>query len=80
MAMDNIHVRIKARIFQAGATQEQIAHVMRMESSLFSRILRGLRPMPPNFETDVLAALDRVVAAENAAQQERERVLAEGER
>ena len=37
-----------------------------MESSLFSRILRGLRPMPPNFETDVLAALDRVVAAENA--------------
>ena len=29
---------------------------------------------------DVLAALDRVVAAENAAQQERERVLAEGER
>ena len=36
--------------------------------------------MPPNFETDVLAALDRVLAAENAAQKERERVLAEGER
>ena len=78
MSMDNIHVRIKGRIFRAGVTQEQIAQAMGIEPTLFSRILRGLRPMPEGFEQRIHATLDRLEAAEKAAQNARERALAEG--
>ncbi len=42
-----------------------------------SHILNGHRPMPEDFEAQVHTALDRLEAAEKAAQKERERVLAE---
>ena len=51
---------------------------MGIEPTLFSRILRGLRPMPEGFEGQVMATLDRLGAAEQAAAEARERVLAEG--
>ena len=49
---------------------------MGIEPTLFSRILRGIRPMPEGFEERVHAALDRLEAAEKAAQEAREKVLA----
>ena len=73
--MDTIHIEIKSRIFQSGVTQEQVARVMSIEASLFSRILRGLRPMPAGFEDGVIAALALLGEAERAAREARESVL-----
>ena len=44
----------------------------------FSRYLRGLRPPPEGFEEQVTAMLDRLEAAEQAAQEAWARVLGEG--
>ena len=46
-----------------------------MNPTLFSRILRGLRPEPADFERRVTAALDRLEQAEQAAEKARQKVL-----
>ena len=76
--MDTIHVRIKSKIFKAGATQAQVAHVLGVDPSLFSRIVKGFRPMPADFEKCVDAALDRLERAEKAGRKAYEKALAEG--
>ena len=68
---------IKARIVQMGITQERLAVVLDIDPSLLGRYLRGIRPMPEGFEKRVHATLDRLEEAEKAAQEARERVLAE---
>ena len=73
--MANIHVRVKTKLITAGLTQEQVADVMGIESSRFSRILRGTRPMPEAFEKRVDAAIELVIRAEQAAIEARLRVL-----
>ncbi len=69
--MDNL----KTRITSFPLSQEQIALKAGYEPSLFSRILRGLRPEPKDFERRVTAALDRLEQAEQAADKARQRVL-----
>ena len=66
---------IKTRIASFPLSQEQIALKAGYEPSLFSRILRGLRPEPADFERRVTAALDRLEQAERAADKARQRVL-----
>ena len=51
-----------------------------MHETLLNAILRGRREAPEGFEARVHAALDRLEAAERAAEEARERVLAEGEK
>lgn len=64
-----------------GIIQERLAKEVGINQSLLSRILSGLRPTPPGFEVKVAAALDRLEAAEKAAQEAREKVLSgEGRR
>ena len=70
------HPNIKARIFQLGISQERVALAAGYDPTLFSRILNGIRPTPPDFEARVNATLDRLEAAEKAATEARERVLA----
>ena len=71
--MDGLHVR--NRVTLSSTSQERIAREAGYEPSVFSRILRGLRPEPPDFEPRVTAALDRLERAEKAAQEARQRVL-----
>ena len=49
-----------------------------IDRSLLSRYLRGLRKPPEGFEARLNATLDRLEAAERAANEARERVLAGG--
>ena len=70
--------RTKIRIFQLGISQERVAQAAGYDPTLFSRYLRGLRPPPPGFFEKVNTALDRLEAAEKAAQEAREKVLNEG--
>ena len=70
---------IRTRIFQLGISQERVALAAGYDPTLFSRILNGIRPTPPGFEERVNATLDRLEAAEKAATEARERVLAETE-
>ncbi len=69
---------VTARIALNRLTQERVALAAGYEPSLFSRILRGLRPEPPDFEARATAALDRLEAAEQAADEARAKVLAGG--
>ena len=71
--------QLRARIARLGVRQGEVAHLSGIEESRFSRILRGRRPAPPDFEARVQATLDRLEAAEQAAEEARERVLADSE-
>ncbi len=66
---------LKTRIASFPLSQEQIALKAGYEPSLFSRILRGLRPEPADFAQRVTAALDRLEEAERAADTARQKVL-----
>ena len=70
-------VKIKTEIFLARLTQESVAHVMGIHPALFSRILRDLRAMPEDFEERAIEAIDLLKRAERAAQEAREKILAE---
>ena len=76
--MDEVHVRIKSKIFEAGVTQAQVAQVLGIDPSLFSRIVKGLRSMPADFEADVDTALDKLKRAKKAGRKAYEKVLAKG--
>ena len=69
---------IQTRIASFPLSQEQIALKAGYEPSLFSRILRGLRPEPADFARRVTAALDRLERAELAADRARQKVLGKG--
>ena len=69
---------IRTRIFQLGLTQERVARAVGYDPTLFSRILNGLRRVPDGFEARVHRTLDRLEAAERAAEEARARVLAGG--
>lgn len=70
---------IRARIAYLDLTREQVAMAMGMERSALSRYLNGTRPMPDGMEARIHATLDKLERAEQAAQEARERVLAEEE-
>ena len=68
---------IKARLAYLGITQERLALALGLERSALTRYLRGARPMPEGLEASIHAKLDHMEASEKAAQEARERVLAE---
>ena len=69
------HQRLLTRIYELGFSQEEVAQASGYEPSLLNRYLNGRRTPPADFEARVHAALDRLEAAEKAAQEARERVL-----
>ena len=69
--------KIKGRIAEAGVRRRDVAHAIGYSESMFSLILQGDRTMPLDFDSRVRAAIDRLEAAEQAATEARERVLAE---
>ena len=69
---------IARRIALSGLTREAVAVEAGVHPSVMSRVLRGLRRPPKNFNERVNSALDRLVAAEKAADEARARVLAQG--
>ena len=71
--MDGIQLR--DRVSRSGQSQERLALEIGMNPTLFSRILRGLRPEPEDFARRVTAALDRLEQAEQAADKARQKVL-----
>ncbi len=74
--MDIIH--IKTRMTRLSLSQERLARIIGMHPSLLTRYFRGDRPSPVGFKARINAALDKLEAAEKAASEARERVLAGG--
>ena len=72
------HLRkLRGRIAEAGLRRQDLAALLGYSETMFSLYLNGRRPEPPDFEANVYAAIDRLEAAEKAAGEARERVLAE---
>lgn len=59
----------------AGVTQERVAMVVGLERSALSRYLRGVRPFPAGLPERIHHALDVLEAAEQAADEARQKVL-----
>ena len=74
-----VYDQLRTRMVLMGITQERLALTFGVNNSLLSRYLRGMRQLPVGFEARVHAALDRLEAAERAANEARERVMAEAE-
>ena len=70
---------IRARIAGLGLQQQAVAREAGYEVTAFSRILRGNRGTPDGFVDGVNATLDKLEAAERAADEARARVMAEGD-
>ena len=69
---------LRLQIAVSPATQDQIAAVIGMSPSQFSRVLRGLSPIPkkrPMFFEEVANAIQRAEEAERAADKARRQVL-----
>ena len=74
-------IQIRARfhyLAALGIPQERVALELGIDRSLLSRYLRGLRKPPEGFKARLNATLDRLEAAERAATEARERVMAGG--
>ena len=69
--------KLRGRIAEAGLKRQDLAALLGFSETMFSLYLNGRRPAPPDFEANVYAAIDRLETAEKAAQEARERVLAE---
>jgi len=69
--------KLRGRLAESGIQNQVLASALGMDPSLLSAILRGRRAAPEGFEARVTAALDRLEAAEAAAEEARQRVLAE---
>ena len=69
---------LKTEIVRRGLRQQDVARQLGVDSSTFNLYLNGHRQPPPNFESRVIEALDLLEAAEQAASEARQRVLAGG--
>ncbi len=67
---------LRARMFELGVTQYDLADQLGINPTLLNHILKGRRPPPPDFFEKVNAALDKLEAAEKAGREAKERVLA----
>lgn len=76
--MDSTGIRkLRGRIAESGVYKVELARVLGIHPTQLSAILHGRRSAPAGFEARVTAALDRLEAAEAAAEEARQRVLAE---
>ena len=71
---------IRERIGCSGFSQAAVAREIRIDPSLLNRRLNGRRCWPAGFEADILAAIERLTAAEAAARSARDAVLSDRER
>ena len=71
--------KLIGRIVELGLRQADLAVRLDIHPTLFNAILRGRREAPEDFEERVVAELDLQEAAEKAAQEARERFMAEAE-
>ena len=67
---------LRERVRQSPMTQERLAVALGINPGLLSRILRGLRPAPADFESHVLSILRRYETAEKAAEDARRKAIA----
>ena len=70
--------RLKAEIVRRGIWQHNVARQLGIDSSTFNLYLNGRRTPPEGLEERVTAALERLEAAERAADEARARVLSGG--
>ena len=70
--------QLRGRLAEVGITQQDLADSLGINTTLLNHILKGRRKPPVDFAQRVKAALDKLEKAEKAAQEARERVLAEG--
>ena len=68
--------KLRGRMAESGITQQDLADALGINATLLNHILKGRRQPPSDFEARVNATLDRLEAAERAATEARERVLA----
>lgn len=68
--------QIRGRVAEIGVTHRRLAGQMRMSPAALSLILSAGRPMPTGFLERVQRTLDTLEAAERAASEARDRVLA----
>ena len=66
---------LRKLVMHSGITQERVALTMGMDPAAFSRIIRGLRVMPADFEPRLRATLDLLLAAERAADEARRLIM-----
>ena len=66
---------VRIRLAGLGRSQDWLAREIGMHPTLLSRVLRGLRQKPADFEARVEAALSRHEDAERAAEAARAAVL-----
>ncbi len=68
--------KLRGRLAELGITQQDLADALGINATLLNHILKRRRKPPEGFEACVNATLDRLEAAEKAAEEARERVLA----
>lgn len=68
--------RIRGRIATIGVTHRRLAAQVGLSPAALSLILSGARPMPSGFAARIERALNTLAAAERAAAEARDRVLA----
>ena len=66
---------LRERIRRSRFSQAALARALRIDPSLLSRRLSGRRRWPCGFDREVVAALERLEAADAAARSAREAVL-----
>ena len=67
---------IKARMARSGISQTMLARRLGMSQGGLSQLFQGARPWPAGLEERMLAEVERLAAAEQAASEARDRVLA----
>ena len=67
--------RLRRMVARAPVTQEVLAAMLGHDPTVFSRYLRGVRLAPDGFEARVIAMLNKLEEAEDAADEARRRVL-----
>jgi len=76
VCMDSTDIsKLRGRIAESGIQKQELARALDIHPTLLSAILHGRRPPPEGFEARVYATLDKLEAAEAAAEEARQRVL-----
>ena len=70
--------KFRGRMAELGITQQDLADTLGINATLLNHILKGRRQPPPDFKDRAAVALNKLEAAEKAANEARERVLAGG--
>lgn len=70
---------IRLRMVDGDVTQRQVSVEMGVSESTLSMWIIGRHPMPEGTKERIFAAIDKIAKANRAAEEARQRVLAEGD-